>query len=264
MFFQDIGQLRELYDNTDSFLNNCDKQFFGVTGFETAKLVSDMSGTYLERWTEGAENAPRYQERERNLRNPADIQEELRKGSGLQYVFPANTPTPLRLKLVPFDRRNRKLPPYDGQAAHDSVAEQKRRQHEEASRSGLIQYWKGNLKDPETRQEAIEELRKLGVPVRVVYSKSADDAAREQSQLDEFLKTVEAMNNAPMTEEEKAEYAELNDQNIRNVWPEFDPQSDYAGYYDRNGDSLSREELEQLSALIAQQEQASSKSQSEE
>lgn len=124
MFFQDIGQLRELYDNSDSFLNSCDKQFFGITSFETAKLVSDMCGNYLERWTEGAEEAPRYQERERNLRSPADIQEELRKESGLQYIFPANTSAPLRLKLVPFKYRHGKRPAFNPEKRTARTAEQ--------------------------------------------------------------------------------------------------------------------------------------------
>lgn len=272
MFFQDIGQLRELYDNSDSFLNSCDKQFFGITSFETSKLVSDMCGDYLERWTEGVENAPRYQERARNLRSPADIQEELRKESGLQYVFPANTSAPLRLKLVPFNRRNGQLPSFDGQkVTAESRAEEKRTQHEESRKSGLIEYWKGNLKDPETREEAIKELGKLGHPVRVVYPSKAPQEATggkqsggvKQAVLDGFLDTLEKMKAEEMarklTEEEKVEYAAYNDENIRKFWDDYIEGNDYAGFYERHGDSLSKDELKTLADHMAKQEESEAK-----
>ncbi len=69
----------------------------------TAEEISNMLGEYLERWREGNEGATSYIDKNRPLRSPSEVQEELKKGSGLQYILPADG-LPMRLKLVPFKK----------------------------------------------------------------------------------------------------------------------------------------------------------------
>ncbi len=101
MHLQNLGQLKERYNNWQDFMSSCDKQFFAVNDYTTAEEISKMLGDYVERWIEGKVGETRYIDKNRPLRSPSEVQEELKKGSGLQYVLPADG-LPLKLKLVPF------------------------------------------------------------------------------------------------------------------------------------------------------------------
>ncbi|MBK6897637.1 MAG: type IV secretory system conjugative DNA transfer family protein [Alphaproteobacteria bacterium] len=100
MMVQNLGQLREHYENFSDFMASCDKQFFAIEDYEDAEMISKLLGEYTERWQEG-EGA--YRENRKPLRSPTEVREELRKGSGVQYVLPTNG-LPLKLKLVPFTK----------------------------------------------------------------------------------------------------------------------------------------------------------------
>lgn len=104
MFLQTLGQLKDRYNNYSEFMSSCDKQFFAVNDEYTAEEISKLLGKYLEKWKEGSEHSPRYNERERSLRPTAEILEELREGSGNQYVFPSDG-NPMILNLVPFYKK---------------------------------------------------------------------------------------------------------------------------------------------------------------
>ena len=107
MFLQNIGQIKENYDNWQGFMSSCNKQVFGVNDEETAEFVSRQLGDYVERWeTQDADSpkkASRYDEKTRPLRTASEVLEDLRKGSGVQYVMPADG-NPMRLRLVPFTK----------------------------------------------------------------------------------------------------------------------------------------------------------------
>lgn len=92
MMLQDIGQLKERYKNWQDFMSSCDKQFFAVNDDETAEVVQKSLGEYVDR--EGTI------ERTKPLRPVGEVREDLRKGSGLQYLMPADG-NPMILKLVP-------------------------------------------------------------------------------------------------------------------------------------------------------------------
>ena len=101
MFLQNIGQLKENYDNWQTFMSSCDRQFFAVNDEDTADAVSDMMGDYVERWIEGKEGETRAMERERPLRTAAEVMDELKEGSGVQIVKPADGAA-MKINLVPF------------------------------------------------------------------------------------------------------------------------------------------------------------------
>lgn len=96
MMLQDIGQLKERYRNWQDFMSSCDKQFFAVNDYGTAETISKALGDYVDH---GEVSRTRVVNR-RPLRSPSEVQEDLRKGSKIQYVLPADG-NPLRLKLVP-------------------------------------------------------------------------------------------------------------------------------------------------------------------
>ena len=60
-----------------------------------------MLGKYIDKWSEGSEDHPRYNERERALRTSSEISNQLKKGSKEQYVIPLEG-LPMELELVPF------------------------------------------------------------------------------------------------------------------------------------------------------------------
>ncbi|MDH5413362.1 MAG: type IV secretory system conjugative DNA transfer family protein [Flavobacteriaceae bacterium] len=102
LFFQNAGQITELYKNKSTFYASCDKQFFGLgNDNETAEDISKMLGKYIDKWSEGSEDHPRYNERERALRTSSEISNQLKKGSKEQYVIPLEG-LPMELELVPF------------------------------------------------------------------------------------------------------------------------------------------------------------------
>jgi len=103
MHLQNLGQLKERYNNWQDFMSSCDKQFFAVNDLTTAEEISKMLGDYVERWLEGREGETRYIDKTRPLRSPSEVMEELKKGSKLQYVLPADG-SPLKLKLVSFKK----------------------------------------------------------------------------------------------------------------------------------------------------------------
>ena len=103
MHLQNLGQLKERYNNWQDFMSSCDKQFFAVNDHGSAEEISNMLGEYVERWLEGNEGATSYIDKNRPLRSPSEVLEELKKGSGLQYILPADG-SPMRLKLVPFKK----------------------------------------------------------------------------------------------------------------------------------------------------------------
>ena len=103
MHLQNLGQLKERYGNWQDFMSSCDKQFFAVNDHGTAEEISDMLGEYVERWLEGKEGSTSYIDKNRPLRSPSEVMEELKKGSGLQYILPADG-LPMRLKLVSFKK----------------------------------------------------------------------------------------------------------------------------------------------------------------
>lgn len=107
MHLQNLGQLKERYGNWQDFMSSCDKQFFAVNDHGTAEEISDMLGEYVERWLEGKEGSTSYIDKNRPLRSPSEVMEELKKGSGLQYVLPADG-LPMRLKLVSFKKNFKK------------------------------------------------------------------------------------------------------------------------------------------------------------
>ncbi len=107
MHLQNLGQLKERYGNWQDFMSSCDKQFFAVNDFGTAEEISDMLGEYVERWLEGKEGSTSYIDKNRSLRSPSEVMEELKKGSRLQYVLPADG-LPMRLKLVSFKKNFKK------------------------------------------------------------------------------------------------------------------------------------------------------------
>ena len=45
-----------------------------------------MLGEYVERWLEGKKGSTSYIDKNRPLRSPSEVMEELKKGSGLQYI----------------------------------------------------------------------------------------------------------------------------------------------------------------------------------
>ena len=101
---QNLGQLREHYENFSDFMASCDKQFFAIEDYEDAETISKLLGEYTESWMEGEGG---YRENRKPLRSPSEVREELRKGSGVQYILPTNG-LPMKLKLVPFSRNFRK------------------------------------------------------------------------------------------------------------------------------------------------------------
>jgi len=107
MHLQNLGQLKERYNNWQDFMSSCDKQFFAVNDHDSAEEISNILGEYVERWIEGKEGATSYIDKNRPLRSPSEVLEELKKGSGLQYVLPADG-LPLRLKLVSFKKNFKK------------------------------------------------------------------------------------------------------------------------------------------------------------
>ena len=107
MHLQNLGQLKERYGNWQDFMSSCDKQFFAVNDHGSAEEISNMLGEYVERWVEGKEGETKSIDKNRPLRSPSEIMDELRKGSKLQYILPADG-SPLRLKLVSFKKNFRK------------------------------------------------------------------------------------------------------------------------------------------------------------
>lgn len=285
VFFQKVEQMKGLYGSPSVFTASCDTQFFAVNDQDTKELISDMCGDYVESYYEGDS----YNEHKRPLRTPKDVGEELAKDSGFQYVFAAGVPSPLRLGLVPFKKRHRNLPNYKAAAApKSSVEQQKREQHDRSKAIGLAHYWggilEGNPHDQE-RREAISQLKGIGGDFAAEYlinyyyfglkpgiSKTAyDEAIRELERLEfsQSLPSFEELNGrAASAEPETAEDApeattepqdgakvhDMNDARVRRSWETFDPEADYGAFYDRHGDSLSREEMEQLQKHMAEQE----------
>ena len=91
---QHLGQLKESYGDVDAFLGQCDLQVFAVNDSTTAEAVSKRLGEYTDSRTEKVYA----------LRPPSEVMEDLRKGSKVQYVIPADG-APMRLRLVPFSKR---------------------------------------------------------------------------------------------------------------------------------------------------------------
>lgn len=105
LFYQDLDQLKATYpERWQSFTSACDMQFFGVNDSFTRQYISEAMGEYVEEWNEGDEDGRRHQDRTRPLRSISDITEEVMKGSGVQYVKPADGSW-MRLRLVPFTER---------------------------------------------------------------------------------------------------------------------------------------------------------------
>ena len=113
MHLQNLGQLKERYGNWQDFMSSCDKQFFAVNDHGSAEEISKMLGDYVERWVEGKEGETKSIDKNRPLRSPSEVMEELKKNSGLQYVLPADG-LPLRLKLVPFKKNFKKYGKVEG------------------------------------------------------------------------------------------------------------------------------------------------------
>ncbi len=107
MHLQNLGQLKERYGNWQDFMSSCDKQFFAVNDHGSAEEISKMLGDYVERWVEGKKGETKSVDKNRPLRSPSEVMEELKKGSGMQYVLPADG-LPLLLKLVPFHKNFKK------------------------------------------------------------------------------------------------------------------------------------------------------------
>lgn len=107
MHLQNLGQLKERYGNWQDFMSSCDKQFFAVNDHGSAEEISKMLGDYVERWVEGREGETKSVDKNRPLRSPSEVMEELKKDSKLQYVLPADG-LPLRLKLVSFKKNFKK------------------------------------------------------------------------------------------------------------------------------------------------------------
>ena len=107
MHLQNLGQLKERYGNWQDFMSSCDKQFFAVNDHGSAEEISKMLGDYVERWVEGKKGETKSVDKNRPLRSPSEVMEELKKNSGLQYVLPADG-LPLRLKLVSFKKNFKK------------------------------------------------------------------------------------------------------------------------------------------------------------
>ncbi|MBV1889302.1 MAG: type IV secretory system conjugative DNA transfer family protein, partial [Proteobacteria bacterium] len=103
MHLQNLGQLKERYGNWQNFMSSCDKQFFAVNDHGSAEEISKMLGDYVERWVEGKKGETKSVDKNRPLRSPSEVMDELKKGSGLQYVLPSDG-LPLRLKLVSFKK----------------------------------------------------------------------------------------------------------------------------------------------------------------
>ena len=101
LFLQTLGQLKERYENYSDFMASCDKQFFAIEAMEDAQEISKILGDYTEKWAD-----PAYRELTKPLRPPSQVREELRKGSGVQYVLPTNG-LPMMLKLSRFDKEFR-------------------------------------------------------------------------------------------------------------------------------------------------------------
>lgn len=100
---QNLGQLKRQYPNYDDFMSSCSKQFFAVTDTEgTAEAIVKELGRYMSKSPEGARH-----DSLRELRSAAEVREDLRKGSGMQYFIPTDG-APMRLKLVPFTKRHRR------------------------------------------------------------------------------------------------------------------------------------------------------------
>lgn len=104
---QNLGQLKERYGNWQDFMSSCDKKFFAVNDHGSAEEISKMLGEYVERWLEGKEGSTSHIDKNRPLRSPSEVMEELQKNSGLQYVLPADG-LPMRLKLVSFKKNFKK------------------------------------------------------------------------------------------------------------------------------------------------------------
>ncbi len=104
VFFQDMGQLKDIYSNWNSFISACDKQFFAVNDNQTATFIHETLGKYVDRWQEGIEGQTRHIEKDKDLRSVSDILEELKEGSKTQYVLPSDG-NPMILKCVPFFKR---------------------------------------------------------------------------------------------------------------------------------------------------------------
>lgn len=101
MMLQNLGQLKEHYENFSDFMASCDKQFFAIEDYDDAETISKLLGDYTERWVEGEAS---YKENRKPLRSASEVREELRKGSGVQYVLPMDG-YPMKLKLVPFYKK---------------------------------------------------------------------------------------------------------------------------------------------------------------
>lgn len=71
-------------------MSSCDKQFFAVNDHGSAEEISKMLGDYVERWVEGKDGETKAIDKNRPLRSPSEVMEELKKGSGLQYVLPSD------------------------------------------------------------------------------------------------------------------------------------------------------------------------------
>lgn len=103
MFLQNIGQLKENYDNWEAFMSSCDKQFYAINDIKTAEALHEELGEYLERWQEGKDGEARSIDRERPLLSTSEILEKLKEGSKNQIVKPADG-NAMQLKLVPFHK----------------------------------------------------------------------------------------------------------------------------------------------------------------
>jgi type IV secretory pathway TraG/TraD family ATPase VirD4 len=101
MHLQNIHQLKTNYKTWQNFMSSCDKQFFAVGDEETAEIISKYLGEYIDKWQEGREGEARHIDKNRQLRTPPEVLEELRKKSGKQYILPTDG-SPMRLRLVPF------------------------------------------------------------------------------------------------------------------------------------------------------------------
>lgn len=104
LMVQNFGQLKELYDDPQTFMSACNKQFFAVEDEETAEMISTRLGEYREQWETqdgGRGKARRHEEKGRPLRRKEEVLEEIKQDSGVQYFLPVNG-HPMRLSLVPF------------------------------------------------------------------------------------------------------------------------------------------------------------------
>ncbi len=104
--FQNIGALRELYENAHDFFSSCDQQYFGVhaTDDATTEHISKALGRYLREHREGRVGETHHQEHVRDLLSPDAVAQFLTSSGSNQIVFPAADALPLKLARVPFDK----------------------------------------------------------------------------------------------------------------------------------------------------------------